>query len=376
MTDRIIEFVRKKDLVLEEEIGQGACGKTVLLYDPVIDERFVCKKYSPVHEPFKEQLFSNFVQEIKLLHLLYHPNIVRVFNYYIYPDQFAGFILMERIVGDDIDEYLNENPQDAGSTFRQIVEGFAHLETSEILHRDIRPQNVLVSKDGVPKIIDFGFGKRIAASPDFNKSISLNWWCEPPDDFSDNTYDYSTEVYFVGKLFEKSIVDANIEQFPYRSLLLRMCQKDPARRPPSFLKIRQEILTGQFDLNPFSDSEMEAYRDFAEAITMACSKIEQSARYFTDADKLARILEDAHQKVMLEEFVPSNTVVLQCLINGEYYFRKQNCVAVACLQAFLQLFRSCPREKRQIILSNLHTRLDAIERYSRPSDDFDDDIPF
>lgn len=50
---------------------------------------------------------------------------------------------MERIVGDDIDEYLNRNPQDAGSVFTQIIDGFAYLENADILHRDIRPQAIL-----------------------------------------------------------------------------------------------------------------------------------------------------------------------------------------------------------------------------------------
>ena len=70
MTDCIIEFVRKKDLVFTKELGQGACGKTVLLRDETVEEHFVCKKFAPIHEPLREELFRNFIREIKLLHLL------------------------------------------------------------------------------------------------------------------------------------------------------------------------------------------------------------------------------------------------------------------------------------------------------------------
>jgi len=80
--DEIVKFIRSKDFILVKSLGQGACGKTVLLKDDIITEYFVCKKYSPYHSKHKEQLFKNFVQEIKLLHLIYHENIVRVFNYY------------------------------------------------------------------------------------------------------------------------------------------------------------------------------------------------------------------------------------------------------------------------------------------------------
>src|SRR4051812_22579916 len=103
MTDqRIIEFLRKKDFVFKGALGRGACGETVLLYDDVIDETFVCKKYAPMQSQFKETLFANFVREIKLLHLLNHSNVVRVFNYYLYPNAFTGYILMEYVQGKDV----------------------------------------------------------------------------------------------------------------------------------------------------------------------------------------------------------------------------------------------------------------------------------
>ncbi|MDY6845109.1 MAG: protein kinase, partial [Thermodesulfobacteriota bacterium] len=146
MTENIIEFVRKKDLVFEKELGRGACGRTVILYDDIIDERFVCKKYAPVYEELKEQLkeqlFENFIREIKLLHLLNHVNIVRVFNYYIYPDQYAGYILMEYVKGTDIEEYLSKHPENINGIFIQVIDGFTHLEKNSILHRDIRPLNI------------------------------------------------------------------------------------------------------------------------------------------------------------------------------------------------------------------------------------------
>ncbi|NLE63026.1 MAG: protein kinase family protein, partial [Bacteroidales bacterium] len=68
MDKNIIEFVRTKDFRFINEIGQGGTGKTVLLKDEIIDETFVCKKYSPYYEEHKELFFKNFVDEIKILH--------------------------------------------------------------------------------------------------------------------------------------------------------------------------------------------------------------------------------------------------------------------------------------------------------------------
>ncbi len=374
MSNRIVQFLRKRDLIFVQELGQGACGKTVILHDDVIDEDFVCKKYAPFHEPLRNELFGNFVREIKLLHVLNHPNVVRVFNYYLYPEKLTGYILMELVVGRDIEEYLVLNPEKANEIFIQTIEGFQHLEKNEILHRDIRPQNILVSEEGVVKIIDFGFGKRILATEDFDKSISLNWWCEPPMDFTTQTYDYTTELYFVGKLFEKIMIEAGIEQFAYKALLMRMCAADPCHRIETFAKVMQEILAGKFTEIDFSNSELIAYRNFATDLSSIVSKIENETKYYDDVQDIQRKLEDAHRKVMLEKELPANTIVIRCFLNGSYYFSNKIFMEVANLKCFIELLKSCSKEKKAIILSNIFTRLDALPRYEENANF--DDIPF
>ena len=92
-TSRIIKFLRQRDYKLIDNIGQGGTSRAVLLKDELLDSLFVCKKYSPVDEHDKLTYFRNFVDEIKLLHLLYHQNIVRIFNYHLYPEQVTGYIV-------------------------------------------------------------------------------------------------------------------------------------------------------------------------------------------------------------------------------------------------------------------------------------------
>lgn len=374
MSDRIVQFLRKRDLIFVRELGQGACGKTVILHDDVIDEDFVCKKYSPFHEPLRNELYENFVREIKLLHVLNHLNVVRVFNYYLYPEKVTGYILMELVAGRDIEEFLILNPEKTNEIFMQTIEGFQHLEKNEILHRDIRPQNILVSEEGVVKIIDFGFGKRIAANKDFDKSISLNWWCEPPTEFATQTYNYTTEVYFIGKLFEKIIIEAGIEQFAYKTLLMRMCASDPAFRIESFAKVMQEILAEKFTEIDFTNGELVAYRNFATSLSRIISKIESETKYYDDVQDIQRKLEDTYRNVMLENALPANTIVIRCFLNGAYYFSNRVFMEVDHLKRFIELLRSCSKEKKNIILSNIFTRLDALPRYNE-NVNFDD-IPF
>ena len=370
----VVVFLRRHDYRMVRELGQGACGKTVLLYDQQIDEHLVCKKFVPYSEDHRQDLFDGFVREIKLLHKVLHPNVVRVFNFYLYPEQFSGYILMQYVDGLDIDDYLAGNPEHTNDMFLQAVAGFACLERTGVLHRDIRPGNLMVRSDGVLKIIDLGFGKKIERSTDFDKSITLNWWCEPPLEFKTARYDFKTEVYFVGKLFQRIIQENQIAHFKYLDTLSAMCQHDPSSRISGLTAVEQTIGSKQFLELVFSEKDLAAYRRFSDTLCHHITKIENGAKYATDIPKLRAHLTDVYQKVMLEETVPDSAVILRCFVTGMYYYRKSG-LEVATVRDFLNLLRTTLDERAKVILANLHTKLDAIPRYS-PDVFTDDDIPF
>ncbi len=375
MQERLVEFIRKRDYRFVKELGQGACGKTVLLRDDMIDELFVCKKYSPYSEGRREELFSNFVREVKLLHKVNHNNVIRVFNYYLYPDLLTGYILMEYIQGTDIEDYLRDNPERTSDVFLQVIDGFRYLETHNILHRDIRPQNLMVREDGTVKIIDLGFGKQIELPEDFDKSISLNLWCERPQEFDDSIYDFCSEVYFVGKLFEKIIQENGIDHFEYEETLGRMCQHNPVNRTQSFLDIEKEVQNKRFPEIDFSDNEKLCYREFASCLQGHITKVENGAKYIDDVDRVLTALEEVYRTIMLEQTALDAAPILRCFLSGSYYYRKAG-FPVPAVRDFLRLLKSCTQEKSRIIMANLHTRLDSLQRYEEDSDSFEDDIPF
>lgn len=71
----VIPFVKQKDYIMvNNDLGGGSFGKTVLLQDPFIDELFVAKKYEPEYDGIKEQFYKNFLDEIKILYKLNHRN--------------------------------------------------------------------------------------------------------------------------------------------------------------------------------------------------------------------------------------------------------------------------------------------------------------
>ena len=77
----------------------------------------------------------------------------------------------------------------------------------------------MVTNDGEVKVIDFGFSKEVGTDSSETKSISLNWWCDVPDEFKKGVYNVGTDIYFIGQLFENIIKDNKIETFPYKAVL-------------------------------------------------------------------------------------------------------------------------------------------------------------
>lgn len=72
----MIPFLKQKDYIMvNNNLGGGSFGKTVLLQDPFIDELFVAKKYEPEYPGIREQFYKNFLDEIKILYKLNHRNL-------------------------------------------------------------------------------------------------------------------------------------------------------------------------------------------------------------------------------------------------------------------------------------------------------------
>lgn len=375
-----IEFNRPAKYTAIEVLGSGACGETVRIRDEGMACDFVAKKYKPIISESEQpelfnELLARFREEARILFRLNHPNIVRVFNFFDYIENKTAYIIMEFISGLEIVDHLRNSPAMADKAFEGVVEGFVHLQAKNVLHRDIRPANFLVDASGVPKIIDFGFGKSV----DFNtqhgehKSISLNWWCDTPPEFEQGIYDFQTEVYFVGKLFELAISECRLTDFKYRRLVAQMCEPDRDRRTKLFSDLQRTILEGKFEELSFLESEVQVYRNFADELIEVVSSIHHTAQIERDSSNVLLKLEEVYRKTMLEERLSAPNTLARIFIIGQFRFFRSASVQVSILKKFIDLLRSISEEKRSIVLDNIAMRFEGIER---TGPDLDDEIPF
>ena len=101
---------------------------------------------------------KNFERELRIINKLEHPNIIKVFDYEELPNKFL--ILME-YCSMSLQEFINETvypiyPHIIKKIIFQILQGLNYLHSNGILHRDIKPLNILLSENGLIKICDFG----------------------------------------------------------------------------------------------------------------------------------------------------------------------------------------------------------------------------
>jgi serine/threonine-protein kinase len=283
---------------------------------------------------------------------------------------------MEFVEGLNISEFLKKNPEKLNDVFNQVIEGFKYLEENNILHRDIRPENILISEEGNVKIIDFGFGKQIQFETDNDKSVSLNWRYAIPEEFTNMTYNSKTEVYFIGKLFEEIILENNFENFAYKTTLNKMIERSPLKRSGSFFNIERVMINDSDPRLTFSGKQKETYKVFAESLSDSLSNVGPDIQYISDIDQIISKLKDLHEKCLLEDYVQNTNSLIKCFIKGSFSYYTSKRVPSVQLKNFLDFLKNSPVDKQKIIINNLWGRIDSIPRRDENPPIDVDDIPF
>lgn len=141
-----------------QNLGAGGFGTVFLAKDTWIDKKVAIKV--PHRQSGKEE---EMLQEPRLLAALSHPNIVSILT----AERVEGvfFIVMEYVKGESLEGLLDREkslePLRAVQAVIQILKGVEHAHRAQIIHRDLRPANVLVSEDGTLKVADFGTSRII-----------------------------------------------------------------------------------------------------------------------------------------------------------------------------------------------------------------------
>jgi serine/threonine protein kinase len=147
---------------LERPLGQGGMASVYLARDSELD-RPVAVKILAENAAGDEGLRGRFVREARLAARLQHPNAVSVYD--AGEDDGRPFIVMEYVQGENLADLLARRgrlpPDEARALALQAARGLAHAHASGLVHRDVKPQNLLLRGDGTLKIADFGIARAV-----------------------------------------------------------------------------------------------------------------------------------------------------------------------------------------------------------------------
>ncbi len=142
-----------------EKLGEGGMGVVYKARDTHLD-RFVAIKVLPPEKVTDPDRKRRFVQEAKAASALNHPNIVHIYD--ISSEGSLDFIAMEYVTGKTLERLIGRKGLSLSETLHyaiQAADALAKAHAAGIVHRDLKPSNIMVTEDGLVKILDFGLAK-------------------------------------------------------------------------------------------------------------------------------------------------------------------------------------------------------------------------
>jgi len=200
--------------LLVKRLASGGMGAIYLALQMPLQRKVALKMLAGIN--FKDDDRKRFEREAKTISLLYHPNIVSLFEFGYIPDSGAPFMALEYVEGDDLATLIMRKKEKGEEwsreaiirIFTQVLNGLGVAHNQGLVHRDMKPQNIMITNvEGNPwfvKILDFGLVRALVDIPGVEVITSHGeLWGTPeymaPEQLTDTgKIDHRCDLYAVG----------------------------------------------------------------------------------------------------------------------------------------------------------------------------------
>ena len=293
-----------------EIIGVGGMAVVYKAFDN-IDNRIVAVKILKDEYIANEEFRRRFKNESKAIAVLSHPNIVKVYD--VSYGDLLQYIVMEYVDGITLKEYIEQqgvvDTREAVYFVTQILRALQHAHDKGIVHRDIKPQNIMLVSDGTIKVTDFGIARfsRSETRTMNGEAIGSVHYISP-EQVKGSVTDAKTDIYSVGVvLYEMLTGKLPFESENTAQLIFMQIQKDPVMPR----QINPDIPVGleQIIIRAMQKSQNDRYQSASEML-MDIDKFKQNPNikfdysYYVDKQPTKYIPVDVAQAAMQKAAEP------------------------------------------------------------------------
>ena len=254
---------------ITQKVGEGGMGIVYLAYDTKL-KRNVALKFLPPHVARNQAERIRFEQEAQSVARLNHPNVTQIFAIEETDDDL--FIVMEYVEGTELKDGIEEDKlslEEKVHIARQIASGLRAAHEKQIVHRDIKSKNIMISEAGTVKVMDFGLARMQGSEHITNPgtTVGTTSYMSPEQlhgeeaTIQSDIWSYGVVLYelFTGRLpfqgaYEPAIMYAIVEEDPLpmgevpdniQYVIQRCLEKEPADRYREMDDILQDISEGE-----------------------------------------------------------------------------------------------------------------------------------
>jgi len=233
------------DYVIIRPVGEGSFGK-VFQARQRYSGRACAMKFIPKHGKSEKDLRS-LRSEIDIMKTLNHPNVIKMLDAFETANEFVVVMEFAQGVLFDILEHDTSLPErEVREIAIQLIDALHYLHENRVIHRDLKPQNILIGTDRVVKVCDFGFARSLSQSSLVMTSIKGTPLYMAPELVQEQPYDRTVDLWSVGVI----LYELYVGQPPFYTnsiySLIQKIVKDPLVWPddmsPSFKSFLQGLL--------------------------------------------------------------------------------------------------------------------------------------